>query len=443
MILNEPVFLAASLIGVFALFSLLVHYTGRWAGWVVATIVLTFVFIPVQAEGRFTPVLHPGAYLGAIFIAHALVTGRHDARNILRRSWPVWVALCGLSAYATLDLVNPFGGTAYDTAFTLIKLLWAPAVIYLCVRVVTARAEAHQRVIIGSLVIAGLVQVWLANQQVTTKGRAGYWWRSAYAENSWWWNDEFSLGLGTTGHTLQLGLFLAALVPLLFTLRAAWLRFTLAGAFIYGTTLATARASLVLSVGAVIVLLLQSARRWFATAIGIALLAPFVGWFLASEGFRSTQQKFEADGGSAQLRRDAFTWAVQNRSDFMWFGYPGGRDLRGQGLLGSSLENGYLMAGLQFGLVFAGALLVFHLSAILIPLRNGMDGTRVALALSCLVTWVGFFGSSSFMTGALESWTWWVFLGLLYGVVDRGKSPPLPSPVLAETETPRAVATHV
>lgn len=442
--ITRDLLLPIALVSLFTIFYVIAHFTARWAGWVVAFIVLTFIFIPVQAEGRFTPVVHPGGYLGAIFLTQALVSDRFDARDCLRRSWPFFLGMTVLSSYAMLDIINPFGGTAYDTFFTLVKLLWAPAVIFLCVRLVVTRSAGHQRAIILSLLAAGAVQVWLANQQVTTMGRSGYWWRSAYSENAWWWNDQFALGLGTTGHTLQLGLLLAGLVPLAVTLRAAWLRFLLAAAFVYGTTLATARASLILSIGATFLLLVQSGRRWIATTVGVALLVPFVGWFLASEGFRSTQAKFEADGGSAQLRRDAFTWAVQNRSEFMWVGYPGGRDLRGSGVLGSSLENGYLMAGLQFGLVFAGALVLFHLVAALAPLRGGLTTTKVALAASCLITWVGFFGSSSFMTGALESWTWWVFLGLLYGFSDRTSRPDPPSVATpAERPADRGMVGHV
>jgi hypothetical protein len=176
--------------------------------------------------------------------------------------------------------------------------------------------------------------------------------------------------MGTTAHPLQMGILLAALIPLLAAIKSITLRLGLAILFAYGILTATARTATVLSAIAILYLVLLGSKKIFRTILLVGMAMPVALALFQSRAFFVISSKFKSDGGSTQLRADAAHWAWVPRDEFMVFGYPGARDLRQAGVLASSLENAYLMAGLSFGLVFAAGLAFMHLSLLLVPMRR-------------------------------------------------------------------------
>lgn len=386
--------------------------------WVVATVPVVLVLVPPQAQSTYTIFFHPGVYIAAIFLAVQFFTDQRGVWEALVRSRWLVAAMVALSLYATLDLLNPHGiGSPIQLALTLARLFGAALVLFLAMRVGLRHGGRGMRIVVGALLLTGVLQVYLADQQVATDGESGYWWRSDY-ETSWWWVDSYALGIGTTGHPLQLGLFLASLVPMLVLVRRLWIRFALVLAFVYGISAATARTGLVLAIVGATYVVTKGVRRWGRTLILTAAAVPVVIALMGTKAVDQISGKFEADAGSAQLRGDARIWAWEHKDEFLYFGYPGARDLRGAGILGSSLENGYLMAGLEFGLVFAVGLGIFHLATTWLLFRRGGQW-RIPLLLAVVFVLVGFNSSSSFMGGGLEASLFWVYLGMLAGDGDN------------------------
>lgn len=399
------------------------HFTRRWP--VVAAILVAYVYIlvPNQAEGQILPRYHPAAYLAITVLGYRLLTNRENEREIIGRYLWILVAALALTGYAGIDLLQHGGVTTWIG--TVGRMLWIPIAVFLLLLTVFVRRPRALATFSWALILMSAFQVYLANLQHISDGRSGFWWRS-YLERSWWWTDQWSIGMGTTGHPLQLGLLLAGVTPLLIVVRQVWLRFGLIALFLYGAAIATARTAIVLIAIGGAYIVLRSSRRVFATAVGAIVAVPLAQYFLNTTAADSTLSKFQSDGGSAQLRGDARIWAWAHRDEFMFFGYPGGRDVRASGILGSSLENGYLMVGLQFGLVLAAAIGVFHLVLIFKPWL-GRPIRLLPYFLSAFFLFVGLNGSSSFMAQALEGTTFWMFLAMLHGAayaVSRGL--PLP-----------------
>lgn len=154
----------------------------------------------------------------------------------------------------------------------------------------------------------GLVQAYLSFIQVTSHGKSGFIWRQ-YLARSWWWTDSWHIGLGTTGHPLQMGIFLAALVPLTTYVRWYVVRWALVLAYLYGIASATARTASVLAILAVGFVLAYGSRLVLRTVLIIAVSAPVALALFRSNAFTVLLTKFRSDHGSTQLRGDALQWA--------------------------------------------------------------------------------------------------------------------------------------
>lgn len=383
-------------------------------------IILTYIAVPSQAEGLILPRIHPASWFLIVLLVIVISYHWDELREVLRRTNPMRIMIVVLIAYSSLDLVNPQGGSRVgDYVPFVIKVLILPYVLYALVRVALAMdGQRARRWILWSLFAMGVFQAYLSFLQVSTEGREGYLWRHYY-ERSWWWVDDWHIGMGTTAHPLQMGLFLASLVPLLALIRSQVIRYGAVLAYLYGISSATARTGMVLAVAGVVFLVITGIRRALTTIAVISMSVPLVLAFLASRAFDRLLKKFQSDEGSAQMRADAFHWAVAHYHDFLIFGYPGARDLRTTGVLRSSLENGYLVAGLNFGLVFAALVLIYHLGCLLVPLPKVRWSTLPYL-MACVFTMVGFNGSGSFMYGGLEGTTAWVFFALYHDAVLGG-----------------------
>lgn len=384
--------------------------------------VLTFVAVPGQAEGLIMPQLHPGAWFLLVLLPFYLSVDWPAYRDILLRTQVVVVAMLALTAYTSLDLINPSGGSSlYQWFGFVLRQMGFPYLIYTMLRAELARTRRAEPVILWSLFLMGLAQVYLSFLQVSTDGKQGYLWK-AYYVRSWWWVDNWHIGMGTTAHPLQMGIFLAALIPLLSRLRWQSAAFGIGLAYLYGIASATARTATVLAGAAFVYVFIRGSRAMLRMALVLLLAVPFALTLYRSHAVTVLLAKFRSDGGSTQLRGDALKWVLAHHNEFLVFGYPGSRDLRSAGVLSSSLENAYLMAGLSFGLIFAAALILFHLGMVLAPLRH-FRPDLIGYFLAAAFTMIAFNGSSSFMVGGLEGTTFWVFLAL-YHAAAYGPPPP-------------------
>ncbi|MEA5453399.1 hypothetical protein SPF06_01565 [Sinomonas sp. JGH33] len=376
----------------------------RRPAWILSAVIVTRVLIPGVAQGIVMPGLHPSAYLVLVFVLVRLVAAPALLAEALRPSRGGLIAIGLLVVWGFLDVLNPGGRGALNTLASLFSVFVAPALMFALIRHELVRRPRSEAVLLWPFLAVTLLEVPLAFWQVET-GEAIVW-QSVY-QRMWWWGSV-GRGLGTTGHGLQLALLFVAAIALSARVRSIAVRFVLAGAYILGIFYTDGRLALLLAIPAVGFLIFYSLRSWFRTFAfsGVIALGAWIG--LESEAGQKLLEKFTDDGGSNAKRVAAFDWAFGHLGEFLVVGYPGNRDTRGVGVVNSSLENGFLMAALSYGAVFAVGLLALYVAYILKGF-SALDRAFPA-ALAALLVAVGMNGSSSFMANALEGYVFWYAL---------------------------------
>ncbi|WIK82383.1 O-antigen ligase family protein [Micrococcus lylae] len=381
---------------------------------VLAGIVAARVLIPGMAEGLVTPLLHPAYWLLVVHLGIQAVFAWPRVRRAMNPSTATLLLLLLLVGWAVGNGLSAYSAGPLPSLVSMTKVVLLPFLLGLLIRDEVRTRPRSETLLIWTLMLLGIVQVALGQYQMTTHTAVVY--ESLY-RIQWWWNDYVFRALGTIGHGIQLGFFLAALIPLTLRLRRIWIRIVLSLTFVYGILLAEARLALLLALGALLVVVLWSLRqRWVATIVWAAAAATVaVPWLMSSDAFISVLTKFEDDQGSNEQRLRAFTWAFEHMDEFIWTGYPGNRDLMGSGAVGSSLENGYLIFGTYFGMAAAAVLALLHVSVACAALATGTRRGRAWPSTVAAVVTVGaFFGSSSFMAQALEGTMLFVFGALAW-----------------------------
>lgn len=380
--------------------------------YVLAGIVAARVLMPGMTEGIYTPFLHPAYWLLVTHLLVQLAFARPRLMRALRVSLPMALLLVLLMGWMLANSLAAYGEGALRGVLTTARIVVLPMLLFLLIRDEVIARPRSERVLIGTLHVLGVFQVVLGQMQMNANEALVY--ENLYRQ-MWWWDDYVYRALGTIGHGIQLGFFLAALV--LFTLRVRWvvLRIALTLTYLYGILLAEARLALIFAlIASAIVVVGSLFQRPVATlvwtAIGAAAAVPAI---LASDAYASVGAKFDDDQGSNEKRLEALQWAGGHVNEFLWTGYAGTRDLMGVGVIESSLENGYLIFGLSYGMFAAAVLALFHVTLAVGPVVARRQGA-VALpaSLAAILTIGAFFGSSSFMAQALEGTTIYVFAAL-------------------------------
>ncbi|EKA61953.1 AraC family transcriptional regulator [Janibacter hoylei PVAS-1] len=380
--------------------------------WVLGLIMALYVAIPSQADGLIVPFLHPASYLTLALVGQHLVTrDRSELRLLVRPGVPVIIGLVLVMSLSMLDLLNPWQSDPQWVVSTDLRIFVVPFLLFPLTLIELRRRPASQKTLRRLLLIMALVQVVIAYVQYTSDMEQWVFWRSYY-ELSYWWTDTFPIPLGTMGHPLQLAAFLAMCIPLLARLKSPITAVIISGVLLYACALSTGRASTALAALGVVFVIVWHGRRWLAAGAAAALAGALGFEFWRSEGAAALRDKVQDDQGSARLRAQALQWAIEHLDEYLWFGYPGGHDLRGTGILRSSLENGYLIAGLAFGLTFSLGLLLLHLYTMLRPIVATRAATPETVAT--FTVWVGFFASSSFMGYAVDGRSFWLIAAMAW-----------------------------
>lgn len=405
---------------------------------VLTAVVAVRVLVPGVAEGILTPFLHPAIYLLLAHVAVQVVFAWPRLRRSLRLPVPFALLVVFLAGWMMFNSLSDYGGGLLAGALSLARLLLLPLLLFLLIRDEVATRPGSERVFIWTLHVLGMFQVLLGQMQMNANAALVY--EDLYRQ-MWWWDDYVYRALGTVGHGIQLGFFLAALIFLTLRLRQVSLRIVLSCVYLYGILLAEARLALIFAlIASAIVLTASLFQRQVATLVWSVIVgSAAVPAILVSEAYASVLGKFEDDQGSNEKRLEAFQWASDHLDEFFWTGYAGTRDLMGAGVIESSLENGYLIFGLSYGLFAAAVLAMVHLSISLGPLAS-LRRWPLALpaSLAALLSIGAFFGSSSFMAQALEGTSLFVFAALAWTTATkvgrREDAPRKPSGAVSTTD---------
>lgn len=382
---------------------------------VLSAVVLSRILIPGLAEGFLTPVLHPAMYLLVAHMAVQAVFAWPRFLRALRAPGIVWMlTLLAVTALVMLDGLNPFGRGPIGTAVVAFQIVLLPVLMFLLIRDEVRHRPSSLGWFVHPLLVVSVFEAVLAIAQVEQE-RAILW--EELLSNSWFLRgDQISRAVGTLGHGIQVGTLMSAATVLTVFVRYVWLRFGLIVLFIYATLVAEARVGLVISLfGAVVVLLVSLVRRPLASAVWGALAAMGLLRALNSEAGLALQRKFVDDGSSTQLRVVAADWFLERWSEFSLVGFQGPRDLREDGYLASSLENGYFIFAMSFGVLCAVLYLLLQLGTLLraVTPRAGR-GRSAALAFAAVAMLVAGVGSSAFMAQGPDGFLFWALCGMAY-----------------------------
>lgn len=380
------VFLAAALIVAFLL---------RRSPAVALTLAATLaVLVPTNLRSMVADGPHPAAQF---LIIYAVIYGMArklaaDAPRYKLVPWPLLVFV--LIIYPFFDVLQ--GTAPFSIVLTVVNLVIAPVcALYVGRSARSEDAEFGRKVGLAILAIAVAVAV-LGMLQSFTNGefvpfveqrRRVYWWYAS-AERAESWRS-----LGTFGNALDFAMFLVLAVPLVRFVRSPLIRIMCAAALIGGVAASQSRSQLVVVFVAAAAVLLFDRRRpvWTWVAFVVAAAAG-VNFAISSGLLAGVNARVENDYGSSQLRANALSWAINHASTFLIGGYPGDRDLRSTGVLGSSLENSYLVIGLSFGLVFAACYLVYQIVAALSAQRGPEKVTACLIALLSIIASASYSG---------------------------------------------------
>lgn len=375
--------------------------------------------------------LHPASWLLYVTFLFYLVSNSAELRRGLgANATATFVAL--FAVFGLLVQTILFRTTRADLA--LLNTIVIAALAFVMLRSMCRANPAVSAAVRRLLVFLVIVEAALALYQYASESPVVYTGQRVAAQLAN--GASLERAAGTFDSPLDLSFFLAVCTPLIWQIRLVpWLP-TLAPVFLAGAGIAASqsRGGLV-AYGVVIVIMALSGRRTLETRLAMLALVATASWLLVGAPLvQGSRARFQDDSGSAEARRKAFELFTAELPDHLWKGggYGSSFDYRTQGLLSTSLENGYLMLVIDMGLVLTLVLVLSQLMMLVRCDRSLQHSTGVRIsALAAMVLAATF---SGLMTQAASALMLWVALGLV---------PPRPGPEVdvageAELAEPRA-----
>ncbi|KUM35572.1 hypothetical protein [Arthrobacter sp. EpRS71] len=378
---------------------------------VLAVVIAVRLLVPGVVQNEVMPGLHPSTYLFLCFVLVQAVFAPTIFGRVIRSAgvWPQAI-IGGIAAVMMTDVGNPGSAGLLDTGMFVLGIVWAPYYIFVFMRYSIRSMPGAGKAFLVAFMLLALTEAVLSQIQVAT-GRPLVW--ESDFSRIWLTGTVSELGaaIGTFGHGIQVGVFFAATMPLLALIKSMFLRFTLAAVLLVTVPLAYGRMGLVLTVVGFVFLVIIGGQKVLRS---ILLAAVVLGALLISiqgEAGEKLLRKFEDDNGSAALRVAAVDWFWEHTSEFFSGGYPGSRDLKGVGTLGSSLENGYFMMALMFGILAVVAFFIFMICVLFgqIDIKERESWPGVAAAALIIVSINGY---SSIGGNSIDIHLFWFVLAM-------------------------------
>lgn len=379
---------------------------GRHPMFLLGLSIAAYALVPSVVNQDITAVLTPGDYLlGCVILIQLLFHPRRMLRAL--GAHPVLTIMVAVAALFSVVARSAGLGAVRSAVVTVGETLVLPYLAFILAVSALHRNPRAARPFLWVLALLSIGELVLAYQQYQRQDAIV--WTDAFA-NQWWWDENFVLTqpVGTFGHWIPLAVFLAIALGLTTLLRNRLLWFSLILGTIYVLTLTAARSGLLALaiVGVAIIgreLSLRSPGRLLLTIMSVPVIAVVAIGFLTSEAATTLNAKLEDDGYSTTYRVEAAQWFWSNWHRFFLTGLPDGEaDLRSSGVLSSSLENGFYMYAVAFGMISAVLLLLVMLGVLISTVRNGgaarLTGVMVGLAYLASTFSYGSFGARELST---------------------------------------------
>lgn len=376
--------------------------------WLVSAAIVIRILLPFYASNAWMVGLHMAGYLVAATAIMQLVLYRPRVIRVLLNSKTELALFLVLVVLMLVNSVSAYS-SIMNVLMNLAIIYLTPFTLYLLLKMEIHRLGLRAiQVISVPFHLTMLYELWLAIRQKETGELLVY---TQYSVETLWFQD--SSEVGRSYGTLESGLELATLsifaVGMTYWVKNGLLRTSLIIAYLYLGLLANGRAAMAISIVVALAVILLARSSYFSKAASIIVALLGAGLLYSSEVGQELISKINDDGGSNQKRFDALTWFSQNYESFIFTGYPGNRDLRGSGQLSSSLENAYLMAGLDYGLIFSGILLSLQFYIVVRNLRNR---SAYVMGLAAAGVVVVNMTNSGFISNSISAYLIWIALGL-------------------------------
>lgn len=262
---------------------------------------------------------------------------------------------------------------------------------------------------------------------------------SAFAEQEWYGSSDIRW-MATFDHPLVLSMILASVIPLMVTVRTAWLSIPVVALALAGITATESRFGIAVGVVAAAYVLIRGRLSWPARSAMVAVAVAAGSLFVAAGLLSGVQERFHTANDST----DARVAAVQHFADilpgYLWSGAGTGVSytIAAAGGLESSFENSLMMMVLDVGL--PTALLYFGLfcACIVLGIRRRSDEGFVVSSIVALVSVMSF---SALGVRSAVAITMWVIASVaLFG---PGCAPPQPRQRRRRAPTPEATMSSV
>ncbi|MGK4065699.1 hypothetical protein AB0Y14_06530 [Rothia sp. HC945] len=370
--------------------------------------ILIRLFLPAYQASEWFNGLHPAGYM---VMASALVQTIFywpRVKKVLRSSYleiAVFLLFCALIMANVLSIFNSFTGSLINIAVVYLP----PFVLYLMFKMVVFRSGFEGlRKVAWAMHLAMLVQMYMAIRQHITGHIIVF---EETAKSALWQLqgiDEIERSQGFVETGLDFTALCAFMVALTYFIRNPILRWVFIGLYLYGALLGNGRASVVAAAVTAVVVILAGKERIPTKLAGLVLMGGTAVWLLGTEAGQALNAKIEDDGGSSELREEAYRWVEGHWHLFTFSGYPGSRDFRGSGILGSSLENAYLIVGADYGLITAAVLLLLQF---FLAVRNMRNTAGIVMAVGALDLVVNNLTNSGFTSNQAGAYLLWIALG--------------------------------
>ncbi len=286
----------------------------------------------------------------------------------------------------------------------LVDQILAPALFFLFVVGSAARDERvvpwlrNGLLALGALVCLVAVAQWLTGSVLFYE--AGF--RTRY-----WFNPEGPRWMGLLDQPLTLSLAACVVAPLTVSLRRLWLQVALLALFGAGVLVSQSRVGLIV-LAAVILYVAVATRKPAAARVGLlGVLAALVVWALSGPLAEGLLNRLEDDNGSAAARTSAVLTVLKRWPEYLFEGQgvSGSYRVADQGGLGTSLENSFLMYGVDLGLFFS--LLYFGLLTVLVlkNFRRTLPGGLAVAGLLAIAIPQTYSGLATRSAAAILLWT--------------------------------------
>ncbi|MGP5699920.1 O-antigen ligase family protein [Glutamicibacter arilaitensis] len=385
-------------------FVVFIAVTGKQSHLQVLLPVFMWTFIPWVASDLVTgidlggngliPSMHPATWYVLVLFLVRCASPRRRFGIVLYNHQLFTVVVTG---YCLLAATTTFIFAGVKGIPSIIYLILCPAIMALLILEERALNDNFSSRLRNSYLLICVIQSCLAIIQYLTHKVLFY--EDSYSKQ-YWWSSDLTRALGTTDHSLMLGLLLTGGIALSFGLRKKSLPVLLSVLFMAGILTTGSRTSLVVSVVIVIWYIFASKISVWIKLFLFAGTVAFSWFVLEGTLFSTSLERFDDDSGSLRVRFLAYDLFERVWTDYLLLG--GGAthsyEVLANERLTTSFESTFLTFSIDYGVL---ATTLFYIGMI----GFAIVGIRKKLAVQGAV--IAFFGAfiifHSYSGGSVQS----------------------------------------